>query len=320
MTDVATPMPMPMPDAARMQEIFDSVKNWGRWGDDDEAGALNLITEDVRRRAAAAVRHGRVVSCARNIPVDPAPDNPHPALHMMMRGGDDCLIPQVGLETTSDFVGLAFHGMASSHLDAFCHVLRDGLMYNGFPGSMVKSTGAQKNSVMCAKDGIVTRGVLLDMPRALGVDWLEAGHVVTPAELDLAIERQEGVEVAEGDCLLIALGRDALRAAKGTWNPFRPGSPGLHPECVPWLHERGVAVLGSDIISDPIPMSGVDGWAMPIHECTLVAMGVHLLDNLELSALMAECHALSQWDFQITIAPLRIEGGTGSPVNPIALL
>lgn len=310
----------PLPDAARMQEIFDSVKNWGRWGDDDEAGALNLITDDVRRAAAASVRHGRAVSCARDIPVDPAPDNPHPALHMMVRGGDDCLIGDMGFETTSDFVGIAFHGMASSHLDAFCHVFRDGLMYNGRPGSLVKSTGAQANSVMCAKDGIVTRGVLLDMPRALGVEWLEAGQLVDPDQLDLAIERQGGVEIREGDALLISLGRDALKDAKGSWNPFRPGTPGLHPECVPWLHERGISVLGSDIVSDAIGGPSVDGWAMPVHECTLVAMGVHLLDNLLLSELMAVCADLSQWDFQLTIAPLRIEGGTGSPVNPIAVL
>lgn len=310
----------PLPDAARMEEIFESVKNWGRWGADDEAGALNLITDEVRRAAAAAVRHGRAVSCARDIPVDPAPDNPHPALHMMVRGGDDCLIPQVGLETTSDFVGLAFHGMASSHLDALCHVLRDGLMYNGRSGSLVKSTGAHMNSVMCAKDGITTRGVLLDIPRALGVDWLEADHFVTPDDLELAARRQDGVEVREGDCLLVSLGRDAGRDERGPFNPFRTGAPGLHPECVPWMHERGVAVLGSDIISDSLPLSGVDGWAMPVHECTLVAMGVHLLDNLDLSGLMAACDALSQWDFQLTIAPLRIEGGTGSPVNPVAVL
>ncbi|MGI9602256.1 MAG: cyclase family protein [Acidimicrobiales bacterium] len=309
-----------IPDKARMDEIFESVKNWGRWGADDEAGALNLITDDVRRAAAASVRHGRAVSCSRNIPVDPAPDNPHPALHMMVVGGDDCLIPQVGLEMTSDFVGIAFHGMASSHLDALCHVHREGLMYNGFPGTMVKSTGAKKNSVMCAKDGIVTRGVLLDMPRALDVEWIEPGQILDPDQLDLALTKQNDVEIREGDCLLVSVGRDARRAEHGAWSPMKEGLPGLHPECVPWLHERGISVLGTDVVADPIPMPRIEGWGMPIHECTLVAMGVHLLDNLDLSGLMAECAALSQWDFQLAIGPLRIEGGTGSPVNPIALL
>ena len=173
------------PSKARMDEIFESVKNWGRWGDDDQAGALNLITDEVRLAAAQSIRHGRVVSCARNHPVHPAPDNPHPALHMMVAGGDDCLIPGFGLETTSDFVGIAFHGMASSHLDALCHVFRGGKMYNGFPGTDVKSTGATRNSVMCGREGIVSRGVLLDIPRLLGTEWLEPGRTIDPDELAL---------------------------------------------------------------------------------------------------------------------------------------
>ena len=193
-------------------------------------------------------------------------------------------------------------------------------MYNGYPGSLVKSTGAKKNSVMCAKDGIVTRGVLLDMPRTLGVDWLEPAQIIDPDQLDAAVAAQGGVEIREGDCLMISVGRDARRAEFGPWNPMDPGVAGLHPECVPWLHERGISVLGSDAVSDVIPLPEIDGWGMPIHECTLVAMGVHLLDNLDLSGLMAACDELSQWDFQFTVAPLRIEEGTGSPVNPIALL
>lgn len=309
----------PMPDRARMDEIFESVKDWGRWGAEDEAGALNLITDAVRRRAAAAVRHGRAVSCSRDLPVHPAPDNPHPAMHMMVAGGDDCLVPEIGLESTADFVGIAFHGMASSHLDALCHVHRNGLMYNGFEGTLVKSTGAKKNSVMCARDGIVTRGLLLDMPRSLDVPWLEPGQIVDPDQLDEALAAT-GLTIEEGDCLLVSTGRDARRAEFGPWSPMDPGMPGLHPECVPWLHEKGISVLGSDCVSDPIPLPPIEGWGMPIHECTLVAMGVHLLDNLDLSGLATICAELSQWDFQLTIAPLRIAEGTGSPVNPIAML
>lgn len=308
-----------IPSKARMDEIFESVKNWGRWGSEDQAGALNLITDEVRRRGAAAVKHGRAISCARDIPVDPAPDNPHPALHMMVVGGDDCLVPEIGLETTADFVGLAFHGMASSHLDALCHVHKGGLMYNGFAGTEVKSTGAKKNSVMCAKDGIVSRGVLLDMPRTLGLDWLEPGQIIDPDQLDAALAMQK-VEIEEGDILLISTGRDARRDKFGPWSPMDPGMAGLHPECVPWLHEKSISVLGSDVVSDVIPLPEIEGWGMPIHECTLVAMGVHLLDNLRFDGLMAACAELSQWDFQLTIGALRIEGGTGSPVNPIALL
>jgi kynurenine formamidase len=238
---------------------------------------------------------------------------------MMIQGGDDCVVPEFGLESTLDFVGMAFHGMASSHLDALCHVMVDGQMYNGFAAEEVKSTGARRGSVMAAKDGIVSRGVLLDIPRLVGSPWLELGTAITPEQLEAA-EQSQGVEVGEGDILLISTGRDARRAELGVWNPIEEGMAGLHPECVPWLHERGIAMLGCDGISDPLPILGIENWVMPIHQCTLVAMGVHLLDNLCLGGLAGACTELSQWDFQLSVAPLRIEGGTGSPCNPIAVL
>jgi kynurenine formamidase len=302
-----------------MRSVFESVKNWGRWGEADEAGALNLITPEKRRQAAGAVKAGISVSCARELAVQPAADNPHPALHMMIQGGDDCVIPGVGLEATMDFVGVAFHGMATTHIDALCHVFVDGKMYNGFEASEVKSTGARRGSIMCAKDGIVSRGVLLDIARAKGQPWLEPGTKIHLADLDAA-EREHGVQVGEGDILLVATGRDARRAEHGPWVPFEDGMAGLHPECVPWLHERGIAVLGSDGISDVFPGVPLEGWGMPIHQCTLVAMGVHLLDNLRLDDLCRVCAEREQYDFQFTVAPLRVERGTGSPCNPIAVL
>ncbi|HKJ84868.1 MAG TPA: cyclase family protein [Myxococcota bacterium] len=309
----------PIPSSERMNEIFESVKNWGRWGPDDERGALNLITDECRRAAAAAVRHGRAVSCGRDIAVEPDLDNPHPALHMMIQAGDDCVIPGYGLETTLDFVGLSFHGMASSHIDALCHVLRKGKMYNGYPANEVKSTGARRNAISVANDGIVARGVLFDMPRTLGVPWLELGQLITPDQLEAA-EAAQDVRVREGDVLVVCVGRDARRAELGNWVPVEGGMAGLHPECLPWLHERGVAVLGCDGISDSLPGLAIEDWPMPIHECTLVAMGVHLLDNLKLDELSKACDELSQWEFQLSVAPLRIAGGTGSPANPIAML
>ncbi len=304
--------------AERMRAVFESVKNWGRWGADDERGALNLISDDTRRAAAACVQSGVAVSCARELAVQPAADNPHPALHMMIRGGDDCVLPGVGLEAAMDFVGVAFHGMATSHIDALCHVFVDERMYNGFAAAEVRSTGARRGSIMCAADGIISRGVLLDVPRELGVPWLDIGHAITVAELE-ACEAAQGVRVREGDVLLVATGRDARRAEHGPWRPL-DGLAGLHAECVPWLHARGVAVLGSDGVSDALPGLGIEGWAMPIHQCTLVAMGVHLLDNLRLDRLSAACAEAGRWAFQFTVAPLQVDGGTGSPVNPIALL
>lgn len=305
--------------ADEMRGIYESVKNWGRWGDDDEAGALNYITESHRRAAAASVTIGRTVSCARELPVRPSVENPYPALHMMTRGGDDCVIPGLGMESTADFVGVAFHGMATSHIDALCHVLVDGKMYNGFPAASVKSTGAVHNSIMSARDGIVGRGVLLDIPALTGADFLEPGAPIMVEDLESA-EARQGVDVGEGDILLIGTGRDRRRDTMGPWHPLSEGLAGLHPECIPWLHERRIAVLGCDGISDVLPGRHPDGWVMPIHQCVIVAMGVHLLDNLRLDRLADACAEDQQWTFLFTIAPLRVEGGTGSPANPIAVL
>ncbi|TDJ25747.1 MAG: cyclase family protein [Gammaproteobacteria bacterium] len=302
-----------------MRSVFESVKNWGRWGEDDEAGALNLITSAKRLEAARTIRAGVPVSCALELAVQPAVDNPFPALHMMIRGGDDCVLPGLGVEATMDFVGVAFHGMATTHIDALCHVFVDGLMYNGFEASEVKSTGARRGSIMCAKDGIVSRGVLLDIPRSKDLAWLEPGTQIRVADLEAA-ERAHDVTVGEGDILIVATGRDARRAEHGPWVPFRDGMAGLHPECVPWLHERNIAVLGCDGVSDVFPSVPIEGWAMPIHQCTLAAMGVHLLDNLRLDDLCNACAEHEQYAFQFTVAPLRVEGGTGSPCNPIAVL
>jgi kynurenine formamidase len=182
----------------------------------------------------------------------------------------------------------------------------------------VKSIGAMRNSIMVAGEGIVSRGVLLDLPRLRGVPWLPGGERITPDEL-MAAEQAQGVRVEAGDILLVAGGRDARREKEGPWSPLEGGLAGLHPECIPWLHERDIAVLGSDGISDPLPGSGIERWPIPVHQCTLVAMGVHLLDNLMLGRLMEACARLRRWEFLFTVAPLRVDRATGSPVNPIAL-
>jgi len=304
--------------AADVARTFEAVKNWGRFGASDERGALHFITPAKRAAAALLVRDGHTVSCARELPVQPSVENPVPAHHHMLRAGDDCVLAGIGLEASLDYIGVAFHGQATSHLDALCHVFVDGRMYNGFPAGDVKSTGAQRCSVMTAREGIVSRGVFLDLPRHRGVPWLELGEVVRREELDAAA-RAQGVSVEEGDVLLVGTGRDARRATLGVWDPVSEGLAGLHPDCVPWLHERRVAVLGSDGVSDPIPGLGLPGWRLPVHQCCLVAMGVPLLDNLALADLAAACAERGRYEFLLVVAPLRVEGGTGSPVNPIAI-
>jgi len=304
-------------DRAWMERVFETTRNWGRWGQDDERGALNLITDDKRAAAAALVREGVAVSCARDFAVEPALDNPHPALHMMTQGGDDCTAETDGFESTTDFIGLAFHGMATTHLDALCHVAVHGKLYNGVDVTEVKSTGARRNDVMSARDGIVGRGVLLDIPRLRGVDWLEIDVSLDPEELEAA-EAAQGVRVEAGDILIVRKGRDARRRALGPWLPTE-GLPGLGPRCVPWLRERDVAVLGSDAVSDALPGAAIEDWYVPIHQCCLAGMGVHLLDNLLVEELAAACAARERWEFFFVASPLRVQGGTGSPLNPVAI-
>jgi kynurenine formamidase len=302
-----------------LERTFEAVKNWGRWGPEDERGALNYLTPERRAAAARGVRDGVVVSCARELMTQPGVDNPSPAQHMMLMAGDardGAGVP--GLEASMDYLGVACHGMAVSHIDALCHVFVAGRMYNGFSAAEVRSTGARRNSIMAARDGIVGRGVLLDVPRLRGVDWLEPGEAIGPDELERA-ERAQGVRVEEGDVLLVATGRDARRAAQGPWEIAKHGLAGLHPRCIPWLHERRIAVLGSDGVSDPLPGAGVPGWPIPVHQCGLVAMGLHLLDNLRLDRLAAACAERGRYSFLFSVAPLRAEGATGSPVNPLAV-
>jgi kynurenine formamidase len=211
-------------------------------------------------------------------------------------------------------------GLGITHVDALCNMFVHGQMYNGRPASDVRSDGARTNTVMALADGLVGRGVLLDIARLRGVDHVDKADMVTVADLDAA-ERAQGVTVGPGDVLLVGTGRDALRAARGgALNPGGDGMAGLHPECLPWLHERSIAVLGSDGISDPIPGFGVREWPFPIHQIGIVAMGLHLIDNLSLGAIAEQCASRGRYAFLFTLASLRVAGGTGCPVNPIALL
>lgn len=301
-----------------MQQLFEDVKTWGKWGQEDERGALNYITPRYVAKAAATITDGETVSCSLEFPTRPAPDNPRPAQHMMVVAGDACTETGVpGMESAMDFIGVAFHGMAVSHIDALCHVFVNEVMYNGFAASDVKSTGATRNSIMAGKDGISGRGVLLDIPRLKGVDWLEIVERISPEDLEQAEEAQN-VKVGEGDILLISTGRDRRREAKGAWSPIE-GLAGLDAASVRWLFDRKIAVLGSDGVSDAIPNEDAGNWPMPIHQCGIVAIGLHLLDNLRLDTLADTCASKNRWEFFFTIAPLRVKKGTGSPVNPIAV-
>lgn len=305
---------------ADMRALFDQVSNWGRWGAKDERGTLNYLTPGKVVAGAKAIRTGESVSCARDFPVTPGPENPTPALHHIVMGGDDpCAHGVPGLECSLDFIGIAYHGLASSHIDALCHVFVDGKMYNNRPATEVRSTGARLNSIMCAKDGLSGRCVLLDIPRLRGTDFVALQEPVTAAELSAAESSQQS-PVGEGDILFISVGRDAHRAAHPPTPGEMPALAGLDPECIPWLHARKIALLGSDAVHDPSPSPNpVEDWPIPVHMCGLVSMGLHLLDNLSFTELERVCAREQRWEFFLSVAPLRIARATGSPVNPIAI-
>lgn len=308
------------PTAEEISRLFERTKRWGLWGADDQRGALNFITAESVRRAAASVRFGETVGCGLPLSTHTALDNPSPAQHEMIADGSERpMVTSAGLECSLDFIGVACHGMSVSHLDAFCHVFVDGMMWNGRRADAVGPNGAAFNDVSAASGGITGRGVLLDVPRWAGRSWLEPDEVVLPEDLDACASAQ-GVSIERGDIVLVATGREARRAALGAWNPSDPGLAGLHHDCVGWVYDTEISVLGSDGVSDPLPGSRNGGWPMPLHQCCLVGMGVHLLDNLALEPLAARCAALGVWSFLFNTGPLYMPGATGSAVNPTAIL
>jgi kynurenine formamidase len=295
--------------------MFEKLSNWGRWGKDDQRGALNFITNQKRAAAARLVQTGESVSMALPLATIPAPDNPTPVTHLMVQVGADS--QEQMLPYSGDYFAIAPHGMANTHIDALCHVFWQNKMYNGFDASEVGSHGAKKCAIDVTRAGIVSRGVLLDIPRLKKIEWIEPGDRILPEDLDAA-EKAQNVRVEEGDVLMVRTGRAAMRKVKGGWDPMRVGLPGLDAACLPWLHERRVAVLGCDAVSDVVP-SGYDGVPLPIHVGTLVAMGIHLIDNADLDAVSSVSAGLGRNEFLFSMAPLILERGTASPVNPLAI-
>ncbi|WP_157447500.1 cyclase family protein [Chthoniobacter flavus] len=284
------------------------LSNWGRWGKEDQLGALNLLTAEKRKAAAAQVHEGVSVSCARDAETKPAPDNGSPFVHEMLLSEANAKSPFV-----TDRFSVVFHGLVHTHLDALCHMSRHGQMYNGFARTEITKEGAAKLSVNGIKKGIITRGVLLDLPRSMGVDALRPGMPIYPADLDACLEK-EGVKVLPGDAVLIRTGRWKRRDEQGAWvGEFA----GLHAACGPWLRAHDVAVLGTDAAADVIP-ARIEGESMPIHQLTLVAMGIWILDACDFEALAAQAEKSHRWEFMLTASPLAVPGATGSPINPVA--
>ena len=302
--------------AHEFRELFREVANWGRWADRPEAGALNHVTADRIAAAARLVRRGVTVSLGRPLDTHEGIENPEPAKHEMTLSMD-VDIGSGRARLAKDYIGVDYHNEGHSHIDAFCHVAYDGALYGGAPSEAVTSRGSAVGAIDLLGNGLVGRGVLLDIPRVRGVRWLEPGEQVFADDLEAA-EREQGVRVESGDILLVRTGHARRLADVEPWDTTK-AKAGLHPGAARFLSDRGVAALGSDGNNDTAP-STTEGVAFPIHVLALNAMGIHLLDYLQFEDLVPHCAEAGRWEFLFVAAPLKIEGGTGSPLNPIAIL
>ena len=293
-----------------IDRMMKELSNWGRWGKDDQLGAMNLITPAKRKQAAALVQEGVSISLARDTNTQTAEDNPQPYEHSMTLAG----VGNRG-QFSLDKIGVSFHGYQHTHLDALCHMFWQGKMYNGFAQEEVTKDGASKLSIANLKQGVFTRGILIDLPKLKGVAYLEPGTAIYPEDLE-AWEKRNKIKITPGDVIFVRTGRWARRAAVGPWDVSR-NSAGLHASCAKWIKQRDVAIIGSDVASDLLP-SGIEGVSHPIHQLVLVAMGVYIFDNCDLEALSEACEKRNRWDFLLTASPIAVAGGTGSPLNPIA--
>ena len=287
-------------------------RNWGRWGPDDQIGAVNMVTPEKRLSAAAAVKSGRAVSLSREFPKTPAPNNPSPALHYMKRveRGQEC-------GYSADFYGISYHGTCTTHLDALCHVWNEDGMWNGRdPDETVTMEGATWGAVDHWKEGIITRGVLLDVPKHRGQPYVAFDAPVHGWELE-DIAQEQGVALQPGDAVVVYSGREKWdQDGNPLWGSDPNRRPGLHASCLRFIRESDCCLLAWDMMD--LTPNGYDlGWS--VHG-SIFAYGIGLLDNALLQPLAEACAEEGRYEFMLTVNPLRVVGGTGSPVNPVAIL
>lgn len=288
-----------------LQALFDRCSNTGRWGPNDELGTLNYITPQKRIAAAQLVKTGEIVSAGRDISETQSKVDPSPVQHMVMYNG--------GGVSIGDFFSMAPHGMTITHMDALCHFSLDDTLYNGRKRTgTVSANGAQWGSIYAQRNGLFTRGVLLDVAAARGVRWYEPNEYVTVVDFEAA-ERRQNIRVGSGDVLFVRTGMERMEQELGLQDIYPRA--GLHAECVEWMHNREVAVYGGDCIEKlPYPS---ERFTSAMHMIMLVSMGMPILDWPALTELAATCERLNRWEFLLTTAPMRLPGGTSSPINPL---
>jgi kynurenine formamidase len=305
------------------------LRRWGRWGDDDGKGALNLITEDRVRRAAETVRRGRVFSLAMpfgqggpSADADTLPDKLagryNPKL-LMVEVGDQAQLPG-GFQYADDVVFMSLQ--SATQWDALSHAFYDGVMWNGRPvKGTITDEGTSANSVTAFRDGVVGRGVLVDVARHRGVDCLDDNEAIGPEELDAVVAAQ-GVEIEPGDIVVVRTGRvgRAIREGAFPFESFTMASPGLSARCAEWLVVREVAAVAADNIAVETTAAEVPGTMMPLHMICQRDAGIPFGELFDLEALAAACAEERRWVFLLVAAPLAVRGAVGGPVNPIAIL
>ena len=312
-----------MPVPSRYAEIAARVNNWGRWGPDDERGTLNLVDEAAVRRAAAAVRTGRAfalglpLSEAEGIQIGLVPGRVNPTRSMVVVNGPLSDDP-AWICSSEDVATMALQ--AATHWDALAHVSYGGRLYNGHPAASVTEAGAGR----CGIDGVgafVTRGVILDVARAKGLDLLEPGYPIGPADLDAACALGR-LEVHAGDAVLVRTGQMhhlAVERSRQSLFAYAYPAPGLTMATAEWFHARDVAAVATDTLSLEVVPGEDEAIYLPVHLLHLVEMGMTQGQNFVLDALAAECAADGVYDFLLDATPLGFTAGLGSPLNPVAV-
>jgi len=299
------------------RELGARLRNWGRWGDDDERGTINFVTPDKLVAAAALVKRGAVFDLG--IPFDV--NGPQPGggrinpVHLMSQTGDTQVFPG-GFRYADDYIFMPLQG--ASQWDSLAHVYYDDTLYNGFPARGVTVVGAEHCSIDRIAKGVAGRGVLLDIARVRGTDWLEVGDVITPDDLEGA-EAAQGVRVGSGDILLFRTGWRRFCLENGSAAAFMAGEPGLGQACCEWLHDREVAVVCSDNWAIEVLPGERDDVVFNVHMVLIRDMGMTLGEILDFEELAADCAADGVWEFFFCAPPLKVTYGVGSPINPLAM-
>jgi kynurenine formamidase len=307
-----------------IRETGKRCRNWGRWGTDDERGTLNYITPEAIVEAARLVKRGAVFSLA--IPFNakgpqinqPRRFNP---IHRMMITGPDCTTGAItfpgGVGFSDDMVIMPLQ--CATQWDALSHCFEDGRMYNGYDANEVSSRGAKRNGIDKIADGVVARGVLLDIPRLKGVKWLEPGCAITAGDLDAALAAHR-VTVRSGDALLVRTGHMTLCKDRGGWGTYAGGdAPGLSFHTADWIHQHQIAAVATDTWGMEVRPNEIADSFQPLHQVCIPNMGLTIGEIFFLDDLADDCARDGVYEFFFVAPPLPITGAVGSPINPLAI-